>query len=36
MNGNEELAQYVEAKEEKKPVLDERFAKADKILLNLE
>lgn len=28
----EDLQQYVEAKEEKKPVLDERFLKADKIL----
>ena len=34
VNGNEELAQYVEAKEEKKPVLDERFLKADKVLEN--
>lgn len=34
VNGNDELSQYVEAKEEKKPVLDERFIKADKILMN--
>lgn len=35
MNGNEELQQYVEAKEETKPVLDERFAEADEILKSL-
>ncbi len=32
MNGSEELKQYVESKEEEKPVIDERFALADKIL----
>jgi len=32
VNGAEELQQYVEAKKEDKPVLDERFLKADKIL----
>ena len=31
-NGGEELRQYVESKEDKKPLLDERFAEADKIL----
>ena len=34
INGNEELQQYVESKKEEKPVLDERFLKADKILMN--
>lgn len=33
VNGNEELKQYVEAKEEVKPVLDERFERANEILL---
>lgn len=33
-NGKEELQQYVESKEEEKPVLDERFDMADKILLD--
>ena len=31
-HGGEELRQYVESKEDKKPLLDERFAEADKIL----
>lgn len=32
VSGKEELQQYVEAKKEEKPVLDERFLRADKIL----
>lgn len=35
MNGSEELQQYVEAKEETKPVLDERFDEANEILKSL-
>ena len=31
-NGKEELGQYLESKEEEKPVLDERFIRADEIL----
>ena len=33
-NGGEDLQQYLEAKETEKPVLDERFEMADKILLD--
>ena len=33
--GGEELQQYVESKETPKPILDERFAEADKILAEL-
>ena len=34
VKGQEELQQYVEAKKEDKPVLDERFERANEILLN--
>lgn len=35
INGNEELQQYVESKKEEKPLLDDRFIKADEILKTL-
>lgn len=35
MNGNKELQQYVESKKEEKPLLDDRFIKADEILKTL-
>jgi len=35
MNGNEELQQYVESERKEKPLLDDRFIKADEILKTL-
>lgn len=35
MNGSKELQQYVESKKEEKPLLDDRFIKADEILKTL-
>lgn len=34
VSGKEELSQYMESKDEKKPLLDKKFEMADKILLN--